>query len=69
MGDVKVKVRISNLLIGPSPDNTTQYKHGQEFICSEEEAEYYGTAVTIVEQIIEPGIVPEPEKEKLSYKK
>lgn len=69
MGQVKVKVLKSNLLTGPSPSETTQYKKGQEFICSEEDAIKLSESVIIVEKIAEPEIIPEPEKEKRTYKK
>ncbi len=53
MGNVKVKVNISNIARGKSHTESAVYKKGQEFICSEEEAKKLGKDVTILEKIVE----------------
>jgi len=54
VGNVKVRVNISNIARGPSHEKTVVYKNGQEFICPEEEAAKLGKDVTIIENISEP---------------
>jgi len=54
VGNVRVKVNISNIARGPSHEKTTVYKRGQEFICSEEESKKLGKDVTVLETIEEP---------------
>lgn len=56
MGNVRVKVNISNIARGPSHENVVVFKRGQEFVCSEEEAARLGKDITVLEKI------PEPEK-------
>lgn len=54
MGNVKVRVNISNIARGPSHGKSKVYKLGQEFICTEEEANRLGKDITVIETLTEP---------------
>jgi hypothetical protein len=74
LGDVKVRVNVSNLLIIPNPTQKPHYRKGEEYICTESDAKSLGQSVTILEYIPEPIPELELEKpvrkfEKRSYKK
>jgi hypothetical protein len=59
---VTVQVQNSQVTVGPNPNETTTYRKGQEFVCTEEEAVRMGNAVIIVEPTQEPKKISVVEK-------
>lgn len=45
---LRVKVKISNIAVGPDPTNVTTYKKGQIFECTEELAQKLGKDVEVL---------------------
>lgn len=52
---VRVKVKISNIAVGPSPTDVTTYKRGQIFECSDDLVKKLGKDVEIIPEIAEPA--------------
>lgn len=56
MSNVKVRVKISNIAIGPSPTDVTTYKRGTIFECTDEQATRLGKDVEIIEKVEDPVV-------------